>query len=136
MVDQDQDRDPRDEIIASLRSELQLKEQREAEITKKYVDLLLELINNLPHQDQQALILLAIRRKYWIIESQVASRRAELKVPDQQFEARGIQYEQLQRRYRELSSTTNAFSAAPISQLSVYLSQGQFAGTIPPEAIP
>jgi predicted nuclease with TOPRIM domain len=135
MADQDQDQDLRDNIIASLRNQLQLQGQREVEITKKYVDLLLECINSVPPNDQQAPILPAIRREYQIVETQVATRRAELQLLNQQFEARNAQYEQLQNRFRELSMTVNAFSAGSVFQHSTYIFQGQPTGAVPLEAI-
>ncbi|KAJ4376576.1 hypothetical protein N0V86_006690 [Didymella sp. IMI 355093] len=135
MAGQDRDQDPRDNIIASLKDQLQLQGQREAEITKKYVDLLLERVNSVSPNDQQAPILPAIRRGYQIVESQVATRQAELQLLNQQFEACSAQYEQLQNQFRTLLMTVDAFSAGSVSQHNTYIFQGQPTGTVPLEAI-
>lgn len=118
--DQDQGHDPRDDIIGSLRNQLQLQEQKENDVVKKYVDLLLERISNLTPRDQEASVLPAIQHQYRIIESQVATRRAELRLLNQQVETRSAQYEQLQSRYRELSTDVNAaVSQGPSHELAI-----------------
>lgn len=133
MADQSQDHDQRDDLIASLRAQLQLQEQREAETTKKYVDLLLSQINNVPPSDQQACILPAIKREHQIVEAQISIRKAELQLLDQQLEVRAAQYKQLQSQYRELEMMSSIGFVSQHNTLNIF--QGQIIGTVPPEAV-
>jgi hypothetical protein len=136
MAEHDQIQDPQDDIIASLRIQLQLQEQRETGMVRNYVELLLGRIEGLPPQGQQALIPLAMQNEYQIIESRTAARRAELQLLNHQYETRGVQYEQLQQQHRELSMAVNAFSAGSVPQHSTYnIFHGQLAGNVPPEAV-
>jgi len=136
MADHDQIQDPRDNIIASLRNQLQIQEQREAEMARNYVDLLLRRITDLPPEDQQVIIPLAVQNQYQIVESRIEARRAELQLLNKQYEARNTLYEQLQAQHREISMTMNAFTAGSVSQHNIYnIFQGQLVDTVPPEAV-
>lgn len=134
MMGQDRHRDPRDDIIASLRTQLRLQEQRENRNVKNHVDLL-PCINDLSPEDRHASVPLAIQHQYQIVESQVETRRAELRLLDWQIETRSAQYEQLQQRYRELSSTMKSFRADSVSRHDTPRIQGHLEATAPPEAI-